>query len=385
MVSLRVIFSNIRYFSITWLFASINLMVGTWVLYIPHIKEKLAINDAQIGIALFCFSLGVLLFLPVVPWLSKTIGLGKTSFFAVVLFAMAYVMPFIVTHYITLCIALFTVGIFLGITDVSMNALVSVSEKRDVSHFMSAAHGFFSLGGAVGAIIGSLLLPVFSDPVYHMGCMALVIIITNVLLQKHYFHVNEDKHPEEKNTFPVKLLKPLLLIAFLTFIVMGTEGSIEHWSTLYLVEIIQVSKENQVGLGFILFSTMMTLGRFFGDTVSEKLGSLKIITLGVFIAIVAFGAILSIQFYWSMLGFALLGLGLSVVIPELFRIAGNTKNISSSTGISFVSGLGFLGFLLGPVGLGFISKQYSLWTSFLFLMCLLGLALLVAFIKMKRP
>ncbi|GAA4279630.1 MFS transporter [Gaetbulibacter aestuarii] len=384
MGSLRVIFSNIRYFSITWLFASVNLMVGTWVLYIPHIKERLALNDAQIGIALFCLSLGVLLFIPIVPWFSKHVGLGKTSFFAVILFSAAYILPFFVSSFILLCSALFVVGIFLGITDVTMNALVSVTEKRDVSHFMSAAHGFFSLGGAVGAIIGSLLMPFFTNPMYHMACMALLIIVTNLVLQKYYFKVTEDSHHEEQSSFPFKLLKPLFVVAFLTFVIMGSEGSIEHWSTLYLVEVLEVAKDNQIGLGFILFSTCMTIGRFFGDAVSEKLGSLKIIFWGIFIAVFAFVAILSRQFYISLFGFALLGIGLSVIIPELFRIAGNTKNISSSRGISFVSGLGFLGFLLGPVGLGFISKQFSLWASFLFLLCMVTVALIIAFFKMRK-
>ncbi|MFH4969440.1 MFS transporter [Gaetbulibacter sp. M240] len=384
MGSLRVIFSNIQYFSITWLFASVNLMVGTWVLYIPYIKEKLTLNDAQIGIGLFCLSLGVLLFIPVVPWLSKHIGLGKISFFAVVMFSVAYILPFVVTSFVMLCATLFLVGIFLGITDVTMNALVSVTEKKDLSHFMSAAHGFFSLGGAIGAIIGSLVMPLFSNPMYHIACMALLIVLTNVLLQPFYFKVKEDSHPEEKSHFSLKHLKPLFVVAFLTFVIMGSEGSIEHWSTLYLVEIIKVTKDSQIGLGFILFSSCMTLGRFFGDSVSEKLGSLKIIVWGILIAVFAFMAILTGQFYVSLFGFAFLGLGLSVIIPELFRISGNTKGVSSSQGISFVSGMGFLGFLLGPVGLGFISKQFSLWASFLFLMCLLTVALLIAFIKLKN-
>jgi fucose permease len=58
-------------------------------------------------------------------------------------------------------------GIFVGSTDIAMNALVSNMEKKDSQNFMSAAHGFFSLGGAIGATLGSFLLAIFTKPAYH--------------------------------------------------------------------------------------------------------------------------------------------------------------------------------------------------------------------------
>jgi len=69
MHSLKVILSKFKYFSVVWIFASLNFIIGTWVLYIPQVKEKLQINDSEIGVALFCFALGILLFLPLVDLL----------------------------------------------------------------------------------------------------------------------------------------------------------------------------------------------------------------------------------------------------------------------------------------------------------------------------
>ena len=51
--SLKQILSNKKYFAPAWVFASINFIMGTWVLYLPHIKIKFLLNDEQIGEALF--------------------------------------------------------------------------------------------------------------------------------------------------------------------------------------------------------------------------------------------------------------------------------------------------------------------------------------------
>jgi MFS family permease len=77
------------------------------------------------------------------------------------------------------------------------------------------------------------------------------------------------------------------------------------------------------------------------------------------------------NFYISVLGFGILGLGISVIIPEVFRLAGKTKNLNTSVAISVVSGIGFMGFLVGPVLLGLISNWSNLLMSYVFLLLLI--------------
>ena len=131
MNSLKLILTNIKYFSAVWVFSSLNFIVGTWVLYIPYVKSKLTLDDSQIGFALFCVAAGILTFLPLVPYLSKKIRLGRLTFFAIVLFALAFIFPVLMPNYVFLCVSLFIVGVFSGITDIAMNALVSEIEKKD--------------------------------------------------------------------------------------------------------------------------------------------------------------------------------------------------------------------------------------------------------------
>ncbi len=378
MHSLKLILSNPRYFAPAWVFASINIMTGAWVLHIPHVKEKLALNDSQLGLALFFFALGVLTFLPVTPYVSKQFGIGRCTVFGVVLFAISYTFPLLAPDYIALCICLFVSGLFCGATEVSMNALVSEIEKTDRRNFMSAAHGFFSLGGALGAGIGSLFLAFGVRPTLHMITMGVFIVLTNFLLAKHYRRIKEKETDGQKSSYDFKSLKPLIGLALIAFFIMCCEGANEHWSNLYLLEVVQIEAEHLAGLGFLLFSIAMTIGRFFGDYISERLGSLKIILGGCLIGVLGYALILYDTLIVTSTGFAILGLGLSVIIPELFRLAGKTEGVSASLAISFVSGIGFVGFLSGPVVLGQISYQIDLKASFVFLLVLVLGALFIS-------
>ncbi len=385
MDSLKLILSKRTFFSPAWVFASLNILTGTWVLYLPYVKTKFTIDDGQIGMALFCFALGLLISIPFIPFINQKIGIGRSTKIGIILLALAYNLPLLAPTYILLCSSLFLIGLFAGFTDVSMNALVSVIEKQTAQNFMSAVHGFFSLGGFLGAGIGSVLILWFSIPAWHMLVISIGIISSNVYLSKYYDTIDDEetKGAQEKQGHKWQSIYPLLGLSMVGFIIMINEGAVEHWSNLFLFDIVKVT-ESKSGLGFITFSLCMTIGRFFGDALSEKLGAIRIISYGCLIAILAYGFIITSSLVLTVMGFGILGLGLSVVIPELFRLAGKTENVPATVGISIVSGIGFVGFLLGPVLLGFISKLTTLVWSFVFLAFIVVIALAIVFFRLRN-
>lgn len=383
MESLKLILSDKTYFAPAWVFASINIMTGTWVLYLPYVKSHFGLNDSKIGIALFSLALGLLISIPLIPYINRKVGVGRSTKLGIILFALAFNLPLFAPNYLTLCSSLLLVGIFSGFTDISMNALVSTIEKTNDKHIMSATHGFFSLGGFIGASIGSLIMSVFINPAGHMMLISGFIILTNLYLSKNYDSIEEVVIAETKDQHKFKYLRPLLALAIVAFVIMFNEGAVEHWSNLFLFDIVNVA-ENMAGLGFIAFSLCMTLGRFLGDGVSKKYGSTKIISAGCIIAFFGYCCVVTTHLFLSIIGFGILGLGLSVIIPEIYRLAGKTKGIPASLGISIVSGIGFAGFLVGPVVLGFISNWADLTWSFGFLSLLVVLALFLTQFNLKR-
>lgn len=365
MQSLLLILRNPRYFAPVWLFASLNIAIGTWVLYIPKVKERLDLTDGDLGLAILCFSFGLLCIIPFSSTLLQRFGLGRLSLVGVICFGLLLCLPVIAPTYLLLCIALFCCGIFASLTDIGMNAMVSELEEEDGVHFMSAAHGFFSLGGVIGAGIGSLLLGFFPLDVHHSLLVAAFVLVTNVLLSSNYFHrVTRKGDRGEEGKFRLDLVRPLLGLAVLSILIMGSEGAIEHWSKLYLLDVVAISSEKVAGFGFVIFSATMTLGRFLGDGISSRFGALSIIIGGSLLAAAGFALVLTATLWAALIGFGLVGMGLSVIIPELFRLAGKTKGVSAAEGISVVAGLGYAGFLASPALLGFLSDLSSLRLSF---------------------
>lgn len=372
MKSLGLILSDPRYFAPAWVFASLNILFGTWAIYIPTVKENLGIDKSQLGIAIFFLALGVFTVFPIAAKIINKIGVGKATWYGVVLICISGILPLLAPNYFTLMAALFFFGATHGFTDIAMNTLVTELEKEDKQNFMSAAHGFFSLGGVLAGL-GSFLILYLGSPALHMLFAVILVFVINLMLFRNYFHITAA--PVEKEPFSLNLFKPLLVIGVVSFIVMGGEGAIIDWSGLYLKEI-SIAPETLWGAGFLAFSITMTTGRFLGDSISQKIGSVRIVALGSVIAILGYLAVLSTQTYLAILGFGLVGLGFSVIIPELFRIGGNVKGIDSSQGIAFIAGAGYSGFLAAPPILGFLAQSSSLELSFI---VLLGCAVLVLF------
>ena len=380
MKSLQLILSNPRYFAPAFVFATLNIVIGTWAIYIPTIKSTLQIDDGQLGLAIFFMALGTLLMITIAPKIILFLGVGRATAFGLFIFLGTFIIPFSANSYNLLCLSLFLVGAFSGFTDVAMNTLVTEIEKQDKVHMMSANHGFFSLGGFIGAGIGGFFLSESVIPLYHLLIVVTILFILNLLIVRSYFRISSNS--DEEHSFQLNNFKPLIVLALLAFFVMASEGAIVDWSALYL-EKVSMAKLAWIGLGYTAFSATMALGRFFGDGISNIFGSRAVVVGGSLLGILGFACVLFVSPILVIIGFGLVGLGLSVIIPELLRLAGKTKGVESSQGISFVSGVGFFGFLVGPVLLGYLADISSLKLSFFALLIFISLTFLLAF-RLKK-
>ena len=380
MNSLRLILSDARYFGPAWVFASLNILFGTWAIYIPTVKDNLQIDKSQLGFAIFFLSLGVFVIFPVASTIINRVGVGKCTWYGVILSCIAALLPLLAPNYYLLMAALFLFGASIGITDISMNTLVTEIEKRDDQKIMSASHGFFSLGGVLAGL-GSFIIGPLENPPLHMGLAVALVFLINSRYYKQY--KSQVAIVLEKEPFNLKLFKPLILLGLISFVAMGSEGAIVDWSGLYLQEI-SMAPEALWGAGFLGFQLFMTIGRFIGDGISSKLGSVKLVSLGVMVVIIGYSMVLSTNTYLAIAGFAVSGLGFSVMIPEVFRIGGNVKGIDSSQGVSFIAGMGYCGFLCAPPLLGFIADSSSLLFCFVLLLCCALVILGAAYILYRR-
>jgi fucose permease len=263
---------------------------------------------------------------------------------------------------------------------ISLNSLTATIEKQDGVYFMSGSHAFWSLGGMVGAATGSFIAVLLHNPILHISILVFLVLLVQSKLRSDYFYRKGVQLISATNKHTS--MKPLFVIAAVGLVLMVSEGAVADWSALYLKKIILLDLKF-IGFGYSAFSLAMMIGRFTGDSLSEKLGSWRLITYSSLIALIGFLMVLILNPVISITGFFIVGLGFSVVVPEVYRLASTAKGINTSIGVSFIAATSNIGFLVGPVMLGFIAEFKSLHLSFMVLTAFVSLAFFIALWKYK--
>jgi MFS family permease len=378
MNSIKLFYQHKNYFASAFLYSCSSLIFSTWVTYIPHIADKIGITEGKIGEAIFFSALGAFLMIRICRRIIDKIGVGKYTYFALIAYCICFFGPFLAYNYITLCISLFIFGMANSSFGISLNSLTATIEKQDKIYVMTASHGFWSIGGMIGAATGSFIAASLNNPILHISILVLFILAVQTKLRHHYYFRKGEQLAKEKKKS--NNLKPLYVIALVGLVLMVTEGAIADWSALYLKKIIFIDIK-YIGFGYAAFSLAMTTGRFAGDGFSKKLGSWRLITYSVLIGIIGFMMVLVLNPVISILGFFIIGLGFSVVVPEVYRLASHVENVKTADGVSFIAATSNIGFLLGPVLLGYIAQLKSLHLSFMVLTVFVSAVFFIALWK----
>jgi len=380
MNSIKFFYQNKKYFASAFLFFCFSLIFSTWVTYIPQIADKLLITEGKIGKAIFFSALGAFVMIRICRHIVDRVGVGKYTFFALIVYCIFFYGPFLAYSYNTLCLSLFFFGMASSSFAISLNSLTATIEKQDEIYIMSRSHAFWSIGGMIGAATGSFIAVLLHNPILHISILVAIILLIQFRIKFHYYHRIGEVLIKEKNN--KKNLKPLYVIAVVGLVMMVSEGAIADWSALYLKKIILLDMK-YIGFGYAAFSSAMMIGRFTGDSLSKNLGSWQLITYSCLTGIVGFLLVLILNPVISILGFFVVGLGFSVVVPEVYRLASKVEGIKTSDGVSFIAATSNIGFLVGPVLLGFVAEFKSLHLSFMVLTAFVSLAFFIAFAKNK--
>jgi MFS family permease len=189
-----------------------------------------------------------------------------------------------------------------------------------------------------------------------------VLIVTAILC----FPYTLEKKPEQQTKKPVFSLpdKQMMKFALICFGVMACENIMYDWSGIYFLKIIHSSKAASIG-AYVVYMVTMTIGRLAGDKLVSVIGVKKLLTYSGWL--IFSGLMLAVLLPFQLiagLGFAMVGLGVSCVVPLVFSIAGKIKNANAGQSLAAVSTIGYLGFLLVPPMVGFIAQATNLRWSF---------------------
>lgn len=367
-----------------------GLCFSSWASRIPDIKGYLGLDDAAWGTVLLMLPVGQICGMSLSGYLVSKIGSRKILPIALFLYALALVMVGLAKTEYTLLMSLIVLGFFGNFSNISVNTQGVNVESLYGKSIMSSFHGGWSLACFTGSAIGLLMINLSLSPFIHFSIVAAIVIL-NLFMNKKYLQEDIKKKKKVSDDGAKQKNKPesfLYLLGIVAFCGMAAEGAMTDWSGLYFKDVVKVS-ESIIPLGFSAYMVTMASGRFFADKAIERWGSQRVIMTGG--ALISIGLLLAVAFPIlpvTIIAFMIIGLGTSSIAPTIYSIAGQKTKISTSMALTVVSSISFLGFLMGPPLIGYISEATSLRYSYaligVFGICIIVLTSQIKIFKTKK-
>ena len=346
------------------LFFIMAFYVGLWTVRIPTIKDQLLTDYLGIGLIFTTFSIG-----SIIAMFYSTLFIKKYStkiiiFYSMVIQALLWTMvPFVPNLQIFMILS-FVFGCCYGAFEVSVNFQASNIEIREKKSMMSGFHGFFSLGVLLGSILTSILLQ--WNLSFFINAISYVLILLPLSI---FFTINlaEDKLAIKSEKSSIFFVWPTLLfiLVALSISVALVEGGVDSWGALYMRDII-LEDGFKIGIASISFNIFMVLGRFTGDYLRDKLGIYFLLNTLLLLMIIGLSILINLNtFYFSMLGFSVLGFGASSIVPIAYSLAGKIEDIEATISITIISMAVYGIFMVAPAILGIMANLYGIVSVFI--------------------
>lgn len=328
---------------------------------LPRVQDMFDISDGTIGFVLLAKSLGAVLAMPFTGWFIINYGSKRIAIVAVFLYCIFVpVTPLLAWSGLpSLIILFFIMGISEGMMDVSMNSQAVLVEKELQKPIMTSFHALFSIGMMIGAAFGSLFAKLDTSLFVHLSVITVVSLATAFFARYYLIHDKPQKKVDEGPAFRLPNAA-MVGVGVIAFCCMMAEGAMADWSTRYMEEVAQATKVI-APFGLSAFALAMTIGRLVGDNARLRLGDRNLLMLcGVFSSAGLFSVVLFIHPYSVIASLFAVGIGLSVIVPIAYSIAGHTKDLPPGVGLAMVTTVGYTGFLFGPPMIGLIAEWQNL-------------------------
>ncbi|NJP90223.1 MFS transporter [Nonomuraea sp. FMUSA5-5] len=341
-------------------FVLAGLMVGTMTVRIPALTDKLGLSEAMVGTILLVWGLGALVTMQSMRRVMARLGSrtllragGPLTALGLLGVALAPDLPLLMV-----AVALF--GMAFGTVDVAMNAQGSAVEQAYGRPLMNGMHAGWCVGAISAGGLGSLAIAVGLPFTANVALVALVSLPVMVLLGRTYLQERPAAEAARKGR---KRMPPIVyLLGTIMFFAFMVEGTVADWNGLYMRDELG-APEAVAALGYPVFEVGMLIARLTGDRLRVRFGVRGMLTVsgvataGFFaVVLLAPAALVAVSAMFFV------GLGVATISPLTLSLAG-TATDAPGPAIAQAGAMGYVGLLLGPVVIGFLSDATSLRTA----------------------
>ena len=352
-------------------FCSLGLSGASLMVRLPLVKQLLNVNTATLGLLILISSMGAIISLSQAGRIISRIGTRPAMTWGLVLAVFAWIAG---AYFASTGSAFgytasgFIAGLGFGLTDVAMNVDGSAIEQRLGKNLMPRLHAGYSIGTVTGAGLGTLAATVNFSIFWQIVILSGLQLLVPVFTYRHLVAGNGIEAPKVHDTagqvIKVKWLNRVAI--WLGIGILGitvAEGASNDWLALGMVEGYHASATN-AGISYAVLLSAMTLTRFFGGNLADKIGKARALQSLALVGIV--GLILIIvsapNVILAWIGSAMWGVGVALGFPLFLSAAGEGEHAAKR--VSFVALWGYGAFIVGPPLLGFIGQVWGILSIF---------------------
>lgn len=351
--------------------------VGTWAALIPSIKESLAASATEIGIVILVMNAGALVAQQVTGQLLMRVASERLLTLVLLVYPWLVILPVLAPSALALAAVMAAFGFLNTTVDVVMNAHGVALETKGGRSILSGLHAGWSFGAILGSLGVALALAIGLEPLIEVVIAAVVMWLVAVGVSRFLGHGSVREEGRGGIHWPTRAVLPLaVLIILIAFV----EGGLADWGGVYLSE--GVGAEASVAaLAFAAMSAGLFVARIGGDWAKDRIGSVRLIQLGMLLTAISIAAFLVVGSpIVALVGLFMAGVGIANVVPQIFGAAGRIPPHGPSLSAVFTSLT--LTFMIGPTIIGGVADETDIGAA---LWLLAGASLVVALMVSRFP
>ncbi|WP_306204167.1 MFS transporter [Actinoplanes sp. RD1] len=328
---------------------------GAWGAAIPAVRDQAGVTDGQLGVALLFIGLGAL---PAMAYTGRLVDRWGTRVAGPLIAVFGAAGPAMILGArgpVSLSAGLALLGAASGAADVAINALAAESERLTGRPVIARSHATFSASVVVGSILTGVLLAV-GAPVL----VPFLVVLAGSLVARA--GRRGSGRTEIVSSSPRKGLIAIGLTAALAFAV---ENAHQSWSAVFLHDVLGAGPGGSAAAPAV-FAAIASITRFaIGGLGGRHPGAVLVAGGAAAVAGTATVAAAASPAL-ALTGLAVAAAGTAVLYPTLIGAGlAHVPGAARGRATSRVATTAYLGFLAGPVYVGFVASHGGLRGAFL--------------------
>ncbi len=337
--------------------------VGTLFARLPEVQNTLALSEATFGIVLLGMPVGVLLGSILIGPLVETWGPKRLILYGMPVIAGVLILVGISTSAAMLTAAMFVFGFAFATSNVAINVEADRVEAAEGRRIMSRCHGWWALGFLATTLVSAGLIRIGVSPLGQFaGLTVLMALLAPAFLIG--LPVSKPRATEAASRRFALPGKGTLLIGAFALAAILLEGTTRSWAVIYVRDEFGAA-DWLAAYALPAIVVTQTAGRFAGDTLVERWGEVAV-ARAMMIVLLAGTAVIVVAPWISLVlfGFALIGLGVSIALPQSFSAAAKLTDRPAAESMAAFSTISVLIGFVGPPLFGFAAEWLGLRMAF---------------------